>query len=129
VNGSVPLLEELLGIGDRHHVVDRIGDNDVFLPVFHCQSHRVELAAADVQDVVGVDVGGSVVAAEDLPLVGEAVVASTGVNVVAALFEPLNHLAKSVHMLGGRNEADRGVIVGIGKFVERVLKNRERINI
>lgn len=78
----------------------------------------MELPAADVEHLIGVDVRRGVVAAKHLSFVGEPFVAAAGVNVEITLFEPRTHLLELVHVLGGRHEADVGVLVGIGEFVQ-----------
>ena len=97
--------------------------------MFHRQPHRVELPAADVEDLVGVDVGGGVVAAEYLPLVGESVVAAAGVDGEVALLQPGTHLVELVHMLGGRDEADIGVLGRIREFGKGLLHDGGHVDV
>ncbi len=91
VDRAVPLFHELLRVGDGDDVVHGVGDDDVFLGVLHRQSERVELPAADVQHLVGVNVGTGVVTAEHLSFVGQSLVAAPRVDRVATLFQPLAH--------------------------------------
>ena len=85
--------------------------------MFHREAEGVELPAADVEDLIGVDGRRGVITAQDLALVGQPLVTAAGLDLVAAFLEDRPHLLEFVHVLGRGDEADRSVLRGSRQFL------------